>query len=149
MLNKSNILPGRGSDHSPSVNIATFRGPAKVRFIQQRPPICKFKCTYGLRIMQILLVTSIVGPMLISLIGRWCGYSLAVLMLHWCEYCSGRQWLRYRGVGRIGAACQYLQSRRTGLRLSRRVWKVLPSGFAPVIVLVRSVILAVKKKQTM
>ncbi|NIH16280.1 MAG: nicotinate-nucleotide diphosphorylase, partial [Serratia symbiotica] len=28
LLNKSNILPGRGSDHSPSVNIATFRGPA-------------------------------------------------------------------------------------------------------------------------
>ncbi|NIH15916.1 MAG: hypothetical protein G5700_04450, partial [Serratia symbiotica] len=27
LLNKSNIWPGRGSDHSPSVKIATFRGP--------------------------------------------------------------------------------------------------------------------------
>ncbi|NIH16018.1 MAG: hypothetical protein G5700_05245, partial [Serratia symbiotica] len=26
LLNKSNIWPGRGSDHSPSVKIATFRG---------------------------------------------------------------------------------------------------------------------------
>ncbi|NIH15508.1 hypothetical protein [Serratia symbiotica] len=37
MLNKSNFWPPRGSDHSPSVKIATFRGKAKVRFIQQRP----------------------------------------------------------------------------------------------------------------
>ncbi|NIH15737.1 hypothetical protein [Serratia symbiotica] len=36
MLNKSNFWPARGSDHSPSVKIATFRGQAKFRFIQQR-----------------------------------------------------------------------------------------------------------------
>ncbi|NIH16349.1 MAG: hypothetical protein G5700_07915, partial [Serratia symbiotica] len=34
MLNKSNFWPGRGSDHSPSVKIATFRGPAKVQHQQ-------------------------------------------------------------------------------------------------------------------
>ncbi|WP_339038499.1 hypothetical protein [Serratia symbiotica] len=42
MLNKSNFWPARGSDHSPSVNIATFRGPVKVQHhqlegLQQRP----------------------------------------------------------------------------------------------------------------
>ncbi|NIH15975.1 MAG: hypothetical protein G5700_04905 [Serratia symbiotica] len=42
MLNKSNIWPARGSDHSPSVKIAIFRGPAKVQDhqlegLQQRP----------------------------------------------------------------------------------------------------------------
>ncbi len=34
LLNKSNIWPARGSDHSPSVKIATFRGPAKVQHHQ-------------------------------------------------------------------------------------------------------------------
>ncbi len=42
LLNKSNIWPARGSDHSPSIKIATFRGPAKVQHhqlegLQQRP----------------------------------------------------------------------------------------------------------------
>ncbi|NIH15771.1 hypothetical protein [Serratia symbiotica] len=42
MLNKSNIWPARGSDHSPAVKIATFRGPEKVQHhqlegLQQRP----------------------------------------------------------------------------------------------------------------
>ncbi|WP_339036967.1 hypothetical protein [Serratia symbiotica] len=42
MLNKSNFWPERGSDHSPSFKIATFRGPAKVQHhqlegLQQRP----------------------------------------------------------------------------------------------------------------
>ncbi|NIH15510.1 hypothetical protein [Serratia symbiotica] len=31
MLNKSNFWPARGSDHSHSVKIATFRGQAKVQ----------------------------------------------------------------------------------------------------------------------
>ncbi|WP_339037126.1 hypothetical protein [Serratia symbiotica] len=42
MLNKSNFWPGRGLDHSPSVKIATCRGPVKVQYhqlkgLQQRP----------------------------------------------------------------------------------------------------------------
>ncbi|NIH16250.1 hypothetical protein [Serratia symbiotica] len=42
MLNKSNFWPPRGSDHSSSVKIATFRGPEKVQHhqlegLQQRP----------------------------------------------------------------------------------------------------------------
>ncbi|WP_339036725.1 hypothetical protein [Serratia symbiotica] len=42
MLNQSNFWPGRGSDHSSAVKIATFRGPAKVQHhqlegLQQRP----------------------------------------------------------------------------------------------------------------
>ncbi|NIH16405.1 MAG: hypothetical protein G5700_08370, partial [Serratia symbiotica] len=38
MLNKSNFWPARGSDHSPSVKIATFRGPAKVQEVSGRSP---------------------------------------------------------------------------------------------------------------
>ncbi|WP_339036711.1 hypothetical protein [Serratia symbiotica] len=34
MWNKSNFWPARGSDHSPSVKIATFRSPAKVQHHQ-------------------------------------------------------------------------------------------------------------------
>ncbi|WP_339036496.1 hypothetical protein [Serratia symbiotica] len=42
LLNKSNFCPVRGSDHSPYVNIPTFRSPAKVQHhqlegLQQRP----------------------------------------------------------------------------------------------------------------
>ncbi|NIH16258.1 hypothetical protein [Serratia symbiotica] len=48
MLNQSNIWTARGSDHSTSVKIATFRGPAKVQHhqlegLQQRPPRIKRK----------------------------------------------------------------------------------------------------------
>ncbi|NIH16208.1 hypothetical protein [Serratia symbiotica] len=55
MLNKSNFWPPRGSDHFPSVKIATFRGQAKVRFIQQRPWVIKADPAWQTNIRRIVI----------------------------------------------------------------------------------------------